>query len=272
MTALSIITSSSLASSGPASAARSAQCIALAQTLPAKLLRFIARYPSPHILPEGAQPTHFQLATKNPFFPQKFELTGRWHNPVYSSRRQADLVKLARKHGLQDLLPYSKKNAETKLSRKVALGWRGQGTGVGQQVKGHKHERMLGAKYVTLLGGRLAPLKEQHGGRFGEADYVIQDGRKERGHAQDAGAHQGMEVCEFEVIFLMAQNFANDMYRLDGRTGPSGPNKGLHGQDGSPSSVQTYIKYEHNQTQHLSSIACVKLYSTRENIAVMPLR
>ncbi|KAJ4394701.1 54S ribosomal protein L25, mitochondrial [Gnomoniopsis smithogilvyi] len=122
--------------------------IALAQTLPANLLRFFARYPPPQLFSNAqeVQKTGYQLATENPFKPQKHPVTGKWHDPVYSNRRQADLIKLARQHGVEDLLPYSSKKTEIKLAKKVALGWRGKGTGVGQTVKGHKHERMLGAK------------------------------------------------------------------------------------------------------------------------------
>lgn len=251
MTALSL-------ASGPAAlaarAARSSKCIALAQSLPPKLLRFLARYPSPRILPAGEAvappaPTHFQQHTKNPFFPQKNEETGFWRNPVYSSRRQADLVKVARKHGLQDLLPFSTKDVETKLKRKVALGWRGKGTGVGQKVKGHKHERMLGAKYVVFLGGGLALLEVQYVGRFGNADCLFQDGPEERGYAQDAGAHQRMEGGKFEGMPFVYQQRANNIHRLVGRTGPSGPNKGLHSQHGPASAVQIYTQYKDTQTR-----------------------
>ncbi|CAN8099568.1 unnamed protein product [Discula destructiva] len=134
--------STTLAATGSAS-----HYIALAQKLPDRLLRFFARYPPPQILGDGPhQPTGYQLATKNPFKPQKHEYTGRVHRPVYSNRRQADLVKLAQEHGVGALMPPSKKSAEHRLAKKVALGWRGKGTGVGQTVKGHKHERMLGAK------------------------------------------------------------------------------------------------------------------------------
>ncbi|KAJ4414679.1 54S ribosomal protein L25, mitochondrial [Gnomoniopsis sp. IMI 355080] len=124
--------------------------IALAKALPTNLLRFFARYPPTQLFSSAeeakAHQTSFQLSTKNPFKPQKHHVTGNWNNPVYSNRRQADLIKLAKQHGLEDLLPHSSKKTEVKLTKKVALGWRGKGTGVGQTVKGHKHERMLGAK------------------------------------------------------------------------------------------------------------------------------
>lgn len=41
----------------------------------------------------------------NPFLPNKNPDTGRWHGSKYSLRRSADLFKMARKFGIQDLLP-----------------------------------------------------------------------------------------------------------------------------------------------------------------------
>lgn len=149
-----------IAASAPASlavrAAHSNKCISLAQSLPSKLLRFLARHPPNHILApagdEAATPPaqYFKRTDNHPFFARKLGET--WIPAKYSNRRQAELVKAARKYGLESLMPYSKKDPETRLARKVARGWRGKGTGVGQQVKGHKHERMLAAKYVILLG------------------------------------------------------------------------------------------------------------------------
>lgn len=160
---------------------------------------------------------------------------------------------MARKYGLQDLLPPSKKDAEAKLARRVALGFRGKGTGVGEKVKGHKHERMLGAKYVILLDGGLVPLERWHLGRLNNANYVMQNGPEERSHAQDAGAYQGMEVGKSEVAFLLVQHFANRMYRSDGRTGQNGPNEGLHCQYRPPSAVHIHTKYGHKL---IASMSC----------------
>ncbi len=39
--------------------------------------------------------------------PTKHAVTGRWHDPKYSLRRQAELVKLAREHGVEELLPFT---------------------------------------------------------------------------------------------------------------------------------------------------------------------
>lgn len=79
-------------------------------------------------------------------------MTGKWHDPKYSLRRQAELVKLAREHGVEELLPYTEKGTETRLAKRVEFGLRVKGTGLGEKVKGHKHERVLVAKYVFLWG------------------------------------------------------------------------------------------------------------------------
>lgn len=132
-----------------AAAANTAQYINLAKTLPAKLQRFLARYPSPQLA--APRPTGYQTDTANPFLRHRHEATQNLHDPVFSARRQADLVKLARDHGVEELLPTGGKRTEVRLARKVRLGWRGKGTGVGQKVKGHKHERQLEPKYVLIM-------------------------------------------------------------------------------------------------------------------------
>ncbi|ROT37451.1 hypothetical protein SODALDRAFT_351732 [Sodiomyces alkalinus F11] len=121
------------------------QYIQLAKALPARLQRFLARYPPPSILPAGTNPetfkTGYQEATPNPFKPHKHPVTGKRHEPVYSLRRQAELVKLAREHGVEELLPHTVKATEHRLAERVEHGLRVKGTGVGQKVKGHIHER-----------------------------------------------------------------------------------------------------------------------------------
>lgn len=128
------------------------QYVTLAKTLPPKLQRFFARYPPTQILnplPDGSLPsTGYQQDRPNPFLPKKFHPTGRIHNPVYSLRRQADLVKLARENGVEELLPYTPKKTEEQLKHRVKYGLRVKGTGVDQKVKGKIHERQLATKYV----------------------------------------------------------------------------------------------------------------------------
>ena len=85
----------------------------------------------------------------NPFLPFKHPITGKWQDPVYSLRRQAELVKLAREEGVEELLPFTSKGTEERIRHRVQHGLRVRGTGIGQRVKGHLHERMLTAKYVS---------------------------------------------------------------------------------------------------------------------------
>jgi large subunit ribosomal protein L25 len=125
--------------------------IQLAKALPAQLQRFLARYPHTSILPKStnseAGKTAYQVARPNPFDYYKHPATGKWHDPIYSFRRQADLVKLAREHGVEELLPTTVKATEGRLAHRVEHGLRVKGTGIGQQVKGHAHERKMIARY-----------------------------------------------------------------------------------------------------------------------------
>ncbi|KAG7292980.1 hypothetical protein NEMBOFW57_003025 [Staphylotrichum longicolle] len=131
-------------------AAAATKNIQLALALPTRLRTFLARYPPASILPAGANAettkTAYQEEAPNPFMPMKHPVTGRWHDPKYSLRRQAELVKMARDHGVEELLPFTNKGTETRLRKRVELGLRVKGTGVGQRVKGHKHERQLAVK------------------------------------------------------------------------------------------------------------------------------
>lgn len=127
------------------------QFIGLAKSLPAPLQRFFARYPPAAILPENTSQTRYQEERPNPFRFYKHPVTGKWQDPVYSQRRQAELVKMARENGVEDLLPDTRKATEYKLAHRVEHGLRVKGTGVGQKVKGHIHERHMIAKYVGGL-------------------------------------------------------------------------------------------------------------------------
>jgi large subunit ribosomal protein L25 len=136
------------------------QYVKLAESLPPQLQRFFARYPPPSIIekpkaitipattPAAASATPSADGTEvfNPFKPTKHPITGRWHDPVFSLRRQADLVKLARQHGVEELLPHSVKGTEEKLRKRIENGLRVKGTGVGQRVKGKEWERTLKAR------------------------------------------------------------------------------------------------------------------------------
>jgi large subunit ribosomal protein L25 len=159
----------------------SRQYIKLAKSLPPRLTRFFARYPPPALLQIGASPisstsdstTTTSTPTSNtspisgveqitegmaqlsstppsPFQPQQHPVTGRWHDPAFSLRRQAELVKLARRHGVEELLPFTVKGTAERVRRRVEGGLRVRGTGVGQRVKGKEAERTMGARYVSL--------------------------------------------------------------------------------------------------------------------------
>jgi large subunit ribosomal protein L25 len=156
--------------------------IQLAKSLPPRLIRFFAKYPPPALLPNKPSPTpisttspivasttsssdpdapileHNTLSTDataastsiaselpyhNPFLPRKNFVTGRWWGPTYGLRKQADLVKLAAKHGVVDLLPHTIKKPGEKEKRRIERGLRVKGTGVGERVKGKKWERTM---------------------------------------------------------------------------------------------------------------------------------
>ena len=83
------------------------------------------------------------LQPSNPFLPFKHPVTQRWQPPAYSLRRQADLVKLAQKHNVLSLLPWTPKLPSEVEKRRAEHGLRVKGTGVGQKVKGKMWERTL---------------------------------------------------------------------------------------------------------------------------------
>ncbi|KAF2707156.1 hypothetical protein K504DRAFT_436455 [Pleomassaria siparia CBS 279.74] len=155
----------------------STQHIALARSLPPRLIRFFAKYPPPALLPNKPTTASIPTATPlvasttsspestittsdpstssapssvtpdlpypNPFLPRKNFVTGKWWGPVYGLRKQADLVKLATKHGVVDLLPYTIKKPGEKENRRIERGLQVKGTGVGERVKGKKWERTM---------------------------------------------------------------------------------------------------------------------------------
>ncbi|KAI1096129.1 hypothetical protein F5B19DRAFT_221520 [Rostrohypoxylon terebratum] len=131
-------------------AAVNTKYVELAKTLHPRLTRFFAKYPPNQILPSSTRTnTIANGATPNPFLPHKHPVTGKWHDPEFSLRRQAELVKLAREQGVEELLPFTSKGTEERIRHRVEHGLRVRGTGVGQSVKGHKHERMLATKMET---------------------------------------------------------------------------------------------------------------------------
>ncbi|KAI6250291.1 54S ribosomal protein L25, mitochondrial [Erysiphe necator] len=139
--------------------AKSQELINLAKSLPPKLSRFFARYPPLSIIPpnyrkdSSPQPKYRFI---NPFKATRDPNTNRWHDPTFSLRRQADLVKLAREHGVEDLLPYTVKGTKAKIRRKMKHGSRIKGTGAGQNVKGKESERTMKARLEMRKQAMLA--------------------------------------------------------------------------------------------------------------------
>ena len=136
-----------------------AEYVKLAQTLPPRLLRFFARYPPGSVTPplaakrstlstpptkENPLPWHKStissiLLHENPFQPTKNPITGCWRDPVYSLRRQADLVKLARENGVEELLPFTVKGTRERQARQEERAQ--QMMANGRKVKGKYWER-----------------------------------------------------------------------------------------------------------------------------------
>ena len=91
----------------------------------------------------------------NPFLPIKNHRTGKWISPRFGLRVQADLVKLAKKYDVEELLPPGPKSTEYKQNRTLERGLRVKGTGEGQKVKGHKWER----KSVVTVQERIKAME-----------------------------------------------------------------------------------------------------------------
>ena len=77
----------------------------------------------------------------NPFLPFRNPVNGHWSSPRIGLRIQADLFKLARAANVEQLMPPSRKSTAFKEERTLKRGLRIRGTGIGQEVKGHKEER-----------------------------------------------------------------------------------------------------------------------------------
>lgn len=137
------------------------QHIQLAKSLPPRLMRFFQKFPPPSLLQGTTAAASSNTTTTiaataadqpqeptyhNPFKPRFNTITGRWQGPVFSLRRQAELCKIAAKHGVEDLLPHSIKKSGERARRREEHGLRVKGTGVGQRVKGKEWERGLKGK------------------------------------------------------------------------------------------------------------------------------
>ena len=105
--------------------------IRLAQTLPPILTRFFARFP----------PGTANDVVRNPFKPTIHPQTKKWHNPIYSLRRQKKLVVLAREYGVDSLLPPT-----TKAEKKGPTSMKKM-----MKPKGKLWERTLKERYGFLF-------------------------------------------------------------------------------------------------------------------------
>ena len=83
----------------------------------------------------------------NPFLPFKHPVTGKWQDPVYSLRRQADLVKLARQHNVDGLLPPTVKSEAAKEAKFLE----GKKMRRVHEPKGHKYEKVVQERYGRFL-------------------------------------------------------------------------------------------------------------------------
>ncbi|KAG0679473.1 54S ribosomal protein L25, mitochondrial [Pichia californica] len=88
--------------------------------LPQKLQNFFTRYPPAPIKNYSDKPTQTNAADANPFLPNRHPITGKTHEPIYSSRRQSDLYKLAYKFGIADLMPPLANNKKFYLEKQQA--------------------------------------------------------------------------------------------------------------------------------------------------------
>ncbi|KAI5204858.1 hypothetical protein E4T39_03347 [Aureobasidium subglaciale] len=142
--------------------------VRLALSLPPRLLNFFKRYPPPALSQSTTGTTTIAANTSsadanantptaiaenavsgstlepaNPFMPFKNPVTQRWQPASFSLRKQSEIIKLAIKHDVVSLLPYTHKLPEEVARRRAEHGLRVKGTGVGQKVKGKMWERTL---------------------------------------------------------------------------------------------------------------------------------
>ncbi|KAK6461326.1 mitochondrial ribosomal protein MRPL25 [Scheffersomyces coipomensis] len=73
--------------------------------LPQKLHNFFIKFPPRPYAEYSVKPSVITDPHLNPFLPNKNPESGKWQGPKFSLRRSADLFKMAKKFGIQDLLP-----------------------------------------------------------------------------------------------------------------------------------------------------------------------
>lgn len=111
--------------------------------LPQKLHNFFIKYPPRPFKSYTEKPSTIDDVNLNPFLPNKNPETGKWHGAKFSLRRSSDLFKMARKFGIEDMLPTIPKSFyQDKYDNK---NWM---KGVLKQKK-HKWERELPEKLAA---------------------------------------------------------------------------------------------------------------------------
>lgn len=116
--------------------------------LPTKLKNFFIKYPPS--VKYATKPTSIFSPQANPFIANRNPITGVFHSPRYSLRRLSDVYKLAKRYGIEDMLPsqgrtkklfFEDKYENKKFMKGVLL------------PKGHKYELQLVAKKVKMAKG-----------------------------------------------------------------------------------------------------------------------
>lgn len=118
-------------------------------------------------------------------------------------------MKLARQHGVEELLPYTVKGTEERLRRRAEDGLRVKGTGVGQRVKGKESERTLKGRYVLgilLCCGEFDMLLNLSRGRVFADGVVLQIGETQTGYvghaADDTDVERGKSTGHLQFLSL----------------------------------------------------------------------
>ncbi|TGZ84041.1 hypothetical protein EX30DRAFT_338607 [Ascodesmis nigricans] len=118
--------------SSPVTTAVTSTYARLTTLLPPRLTKFFARFP----------PGTCNSAYTNPFKPTYNPATQKWRDPVYSLRRQAELCKMAKKWGVEELLPESRKRSDIREQLRAQRQERLKNL----EVKGKREERLVKAR------------------------------------------------------------------------------------------------------------------------------
>ena len=135
------------------------------QPQPAHLLSTTTTTRSGGYVPAGAG-AGAAIVLNNPFVPHKNPKSGRWAPPKYSLRRQADLIKHARKSGTQHLLPPGPKMmSETQLASASATAAAAVPStfSVAAAEEEEQEKRGEAAAAATSVSGLLSSVRREQG-------------------------------------------------------------------------------------------------------------